>query len=478
MSGYIEDRWLKKRPSKVTGKRERTSMWGKGMRYRVKGITGIQDRSFETSTDAKTWLATASSETRRGEFVDPRDGEITLAEYIEVHWWPSRTDEPSTAAPMRSRIWNHIIPLLGSLALRDIDASALRTFKAELLSRVEVSTAEVIWIHLTMIFNAAVDDKRLLKSPTAANRTIKRPKPAQRKAKAWTRHIVEAVRDNLQERYHFAIDVGLGLGLRQGEAFGLAEEDFDFEAGVVPVRRQLRWDTKGRPYFCLPKGQKTRDVPLSPTLAQRARAHFRRFPPVECALPWRNPEEPSTPLEKRQRQPVTVRLVLTTSHGLRINYRTWSERSWKPALADAGILRKIGEKVVKHGARIRRHPVFDLSRSDMFHVLRHTYASVQLEAGESIVSLSAWLGHSSPKVTLDHYAHFMPGAGKRGLAAMDAWLIRGEGPKVPEKSLTLKRITHQLLKPQVTAAAMFGTDMKVKYKETARGGLAVNVIEC
>jgi len=44
----------------------------------------------------------------------------------------------------------------------------------------------------------------------------------------------------------------------------------------------------------------------------------------------------------------------------------------------------------------------------MFHVLR-TYASVQLEAGESIVSLSVWLGHASPKITLDRYARFMPG---------------------------------------------------------------------
>ena len=80
-----------------TGKRERTSLWGKGMRYRVKGIPGVQDRSFETGDDAKRWLATAQADSNRGEFIDPRDGEITLADYIEDHWWPSRTDEPSTA---------------------------------------------------------------------------------------------------------------------------------------------------------------------------------------------------------------------------------------------------------------------------------------------------------------------------------------------------------------------------------------------
>ncbi|WP_329174401.1 tyrosine-type recombinase/integrase [Streptomyces sp. NBC_01477] len=478
MAGYIEDRWLKKRPDKETGKRERTSLWGKGKRYRVKGISGVQDRSFDSSEDAKKWLAMAQADSARQEFVDPRNGDILLADYIEGCWWPSRTDEPSTAAPMRSRIRNHIIPLLGSYPLRGIDASALRTFRAGLLARVEESTAEVIWIHLTTILNAAVDDKRLAKSPVAANRSVKRPKPVKKKAQAWPRATADAVRAGLQERYQLAVDLGLGLGLRQGEAFGLGEEDVDFRAMVVRVRRQLRWDAKGRPYFCLPKGRKTREVPLSPNLARRARLHFRRFPPVACTLPWRNPEEPTTDLEERQRKPITVRLVLSSSHGLRINYRTWNERSWKPALASAGVLREVGWKVERHGARTRRHPVFERSRRDMFHILRHTYASVQLEAGESIVSVSAWLGHSSPNITLAHYAHFMPGAGQRGLAVMDTWLASDQQRKVPEQSLAPSWLTPESLKPQVTATAWGAADMKVKYKETARGGLAVNVIEC
>ncbi|MFF6884663.1 tyrosine-type recombinase/integrase [Streptomyces sp. NPDC012421] len=478
MAGYIEDRWLKKRPDKETGKRERTALYGKGLRYRIKGIPGVQDRSFATSEDAKQWLASAKTDSGRGEFVDPRDGSILLCDYIEKHWWPGRTDEPSTADPMRSRIWNHVIPLVGDVPLKDIDASTLRTFKAALLRRVEGSTAEVIWGHLTSILNSAVDDKRLLRNPVKVHQSVKRPRRAEKKAKAWTRAIADAVRSQLQERYRFAVDLGLGLGLRQGEAFGLAEEDFDFEAGVVHVRRQLRWDAKGRPYFCLPKGGKTREVPLSPNLATRARAHFRRFPPVECTLPWRNPEAPTTALEEKQRKPVTVMLALTTSHGNRIYYRTWNERSWKPALAAAGVLKIVGEKEQRYGGRIRRYPVFELSRSDMFHVLRHTYASVQLEAGESIVSLSAWLGHSSPKITLDHYAHFMPGAGLRGLAAMDAWLEPDHQRKIPQKSLLAAWSTQLTMNPQVKDLISMAGNVNVKYKETARGGLAVNIIEC
>ncbi|MGW3691574.1 hypothetical protein [Streptomyces sp. NPDC005125] len=223
------------------------------------------------------------------------------------------------------------------------------------------------------------------------------------------------------------MDLGLGLGLRQGEAFGLAETDFDFDGETVHVRRQLRWDVKGRPYFCLPKGGKQRDVPLPPAVALRAREHFAHFPPGECTLPWRNPEPPTTALEARQRKPVTVRLALSTSRGNRIHFRTWNDRVWKPALVAAGVIKVVGEKIQHQGGRDRKAPLFESSREDMFHVLRHTYASVQLEAGESIVSVSQWLGHPSAKITLDNYAHFMPGAGRRGLAAMDSWLVQEHG---------------------------------------------------
>ncbi|MFI7240967.1 hypothetical protein [Streptomyces qinglanensis] len=44
-----------------------------------------------------------------------------------------------------------------------------------------------------------------------------------------------------------------------------------------------------------------------------------------------------------------------------------------------------------------------------------------LEAGESIVSLAKWLGHSDPTFTLRTYTHFMPQAGARGLQSLESW---------------------------------------------------------
>ncbi|MFD9846764.1 hypothetical protein [Streptomyces parvus] len=103
---------------------------------------------------------------------------------------------------------------------------------------------------------------------------------------------------------------------------------------------------------------------------------------------------------------------------------------------------------------------------------------MRLEAGESIVSLSVWLCHASPKITLDHYAHLMPGAGYRGLAAMDTWLEQKHQRNIPGKSLLTERTTKLTMNPQVKDLIGRGPNMNVKYMETVRGGLAMNIIKC
>jgi hypothetical protein len=55
-------------------------------------------------------------------------------------------------------------------------------------------------------------------------------------------------------------------------------------------------------------------------------------------------------------------------------------------------------------------------------VLRRTCASVMLEGGESVVTLSRRLGRSSPAITLGYYAHFMPEAGSGGSTTIDGLL--------------------------------------------------------
>jgi len=54
-----------------------------------------------------------------------------------------------------------------------------------------------------------------------------------------------------------------------------------------------------------------------------------------------------------------------------------------------------------------------------FHALRHAFASLQLEAGEDIVTISKLLGHASLRTTADIYAHLSPKTQRRAAERMD-----------------------------------------------------------
>jgi len=56
------------------------------------------------------------------------------------------------------------------------------------------------------------------------------------------------------------------------------------------------------------------------------------------------------------------------------------------------------------------------------HGLRHTFASMMLASGVNIKEISQMLGHSSVNITLDIYAHLMPGSGRQAVKLMDGLL--------------------------------------------------------
>ncbi|MFP8887713.1 tyrosine-type recombinase/integrase [Streptomyces mangrovi] len=343
--------------------------------------------------------------------MDPRDGSITLADYIELYWAPGRRGAPKTQQDQERKARLHIIPHLGRLPLRNITATTLRAYTAKLEESVSsVDYRRGILSELSGILEAAVDDRRLARNPMHA-KSVRWPKASRERREAWSLETALRVRDVISPRHRIAVVLGLGCGLRQGEVFGLSPEDIDYARGALHIRRQVQ-TVNGRLFFALPKGAKTRTVDMPGSVAEELKRHIEAFPPVEVELPWGRPGE------DRPRRKFS--LLLTTRFGNAVAVNTWNTYTWKPALAKAGVIppRVEGAKQWQWEAAPR----------DGFHVLRHTYASVMLEAGESVVTLARWLGHSSPAVTLGYYAHFMPEAGSKGRTVMDGLLGRRGRP--------------------------------------------------
>jgi len=58
-------------------------------------------------------------------------------------------------------------------------------------------------------------------------------------------------------------------------------------------------------------------------------------------------------------------------------------------------------------------------RQVRIHDLRHTFASLLLQQGESIVYVKEQLGHASIQVTVDTYGHLIPGANRAAVDRLD-----------------------------------------------------------
>lgn len=225
-----------------------------------------------------------------------------------------------------------------------------------------------------------------------------------RRVVPWEPERVFAVRGAMVERFRPMVDLGAGCGLRQGEILGLTVDAIDFDSGNLHVVQQLKLSLS-KAVFAPPKGGKLRDVPLPDPVADALKEHIMRFPPVEITLPWM----------RANGQPVTKRLIFMGPNGGHVWRTSLNEDHWKPALAKAGVIPK---------AKSREHAA---AREHGMHALRHFYASVLLDAGESIKALAEYLGHSDPGLTLKVYAHLMPSSRDRARKALGR-VLRPQDP--------------------------------------------------
>ena len=401
MAGHIQDRWYKTEPN-TAGKpvRVKTDRHGTGMRYRARyiGPDGTEkSKSFPDGQKrvAETWLSHIEADMSRGQYIDPRAGRLTVRQHGE-RWLASLTMDPGTYVGTEQRIRLHVLPHLGSRSLDSLRPTHIR----EWLRRLEdggVAPAyqRVIFANFNAMLAAAVDDRLIPHNPCRSS-SVKAPKLEARRIAPWSRERVLAVRSELPERYRGMVDFAGGCGLRQGEVLGLAAEDVDLVEGVVHVVRQVKL-INGRQVFALPKGGKTRTVPLPESVARALEVHIAQYPPAAVTLPWRSVDG----------SPTTASLFFRNAEGRAVIRTGFNTKAWRPALTRSGV---------------------PLGRENGMHALRHFYASVLLDAGENIKALSEYLGHHDPGFTLRTYTHLMPSSEKRTREAVNRAFEDGSAP--------------------------------------------------
>ena len=162
-------------------------------------------------------------------------------------------------------------------------------------------------------------------------------------------------------------------GLRMGELFGLQWGDLDYNSRFIEVRRNI---TRGR--IETPKSGQLRRVDMSLQLAVALKELSRR----------RKAEY----LQKGEPLP---EWVFMNSDGTPLEQHNFRNRIY------LGLLNKAELRHIR------------------FHDLRHTFASLLLQQGESLTYVKEQMGHHSIQVTVDIYGHLIPGSNKQAVDRLD-----------------------------------------------------------
>lgn len=315
----------------------------------------------------------------------------------------------------------HVLPQFGAQRLDAITSAKVADFVYELATRkgedtkpvYTQSTVDLIVAVMRGMFSQAKKDGLVMENPAAGLAGVRCGKP-KKEIKAMARTEAAAFLESvlhLFEGMHTFFLTALKTGLRRGELCGLHWGDIalgDAEGrrpGYIIVRRTWSQRVMGES----PKSGKARRVDMSPVLRTALMAHRERA--LLSAM-------------MQGRTSIADDLVFPGEDGAPLQAESIGVQYMEPALTHAGL------------------PKFTI------HELRHTYAAHLLGAGVSPAYVQKQMGHSSIKITVDTYGHWIPGENAHWVECLDQ--VEAEGTPATNANQAQTQSDSDLLIPAET----------------------------
>jgi len=305
---------------------------------------------------------------------------LTVGAYL-ARWGEGAeaTVRASTWYRYNSLIRGHLIPLLGRTVLVKLQpadcAAAFAVMAAKgLAPRTIIQARAVLGRALREAEVAGLvarNAARLTRAPSVRHDEMHTLTVEQARA------LIEAAKtDRLGALYA----VALASGAREGELLGLRWSDVDWDREAVKIRRTLQ-RMSGAFSFAEPKtASSNRTVPLGPSAISALRRHriAQALERLAMGTAWQDGD-----------------LVFCTEIGTPIDAGNLLSRMHYPLLAASGL------------PRVR------------FHDLRHTAATLLLEAGVHPRVVAERLGHATPALVMNTYGHATERMQKDATAALE-----------------------------------------------------------
>ncbi len=350
---------------------------------------------YRTRREAEEARIEILARIQQGEYVGP--SKQTLQAFLMDEWVPAikGSVRPTTWASYKRNIELHVVPHIGSRQVQRLSTSQLNKLYADLLDsgRVDgkggLSNSTVRYVHriLTKALNDAVKWGKLTRNPCTAAEPPRRT-ATETELRVWNAEELREFLMSVEDHELYALwMLAATTGMRRGEVLGLRWQDLDLESGRLSVVQTLV-SVDYEVQISEPKTSRgRRSIALDPRTVRALRQH--RSSQVEARLALGSRIDPSD-------------LVFLRADG----------SAYHPD--------GIGKEFKKLQARA------ELPRI-RFHDLRHTHATLALQAGVHPRIVSERLGHSSIAMTLDTYSHVMPNMQEEAAARVST-LLFGDAP--------------------------------------------------
>ena len=352
----------------------------------------------KTKEEVRKKLSMKIVEYDSGLYSDP--SQMRVREWAEI-WQKDYLNsvKPSTKEQYSYNIRRHIIPSLGAIKLSKLTSPMIQRFYNKSLETLSPKSVRNIHGILHKMMAQAVKVRYIpinpcdaCEPPTVPRKEIQPLTPEQ--ASRFLQEIKGTVNENM-------LIVDIFTGMRQSEIIGLTWDCIDFERGTITIYRQYRkerhYRAKGVYQFSPLKNNKPRTITPASTVIE--------------TLKRVKSEQEEFAKESGDMYSNSDGFVFTNHKGKPI-----------PSSTIYGNFKRIAIKIGCPNAR--------------YHDLRHTFATLSLQNGDDIKTVSYNLGHATVAFTLDVYGHVSERMKKDSADRMENLIkgtLKGTTPKKEDK---------------------------------------------
>ncbi|MTD58149.1 tyrosine-type recombinase/integrase [Amycolatopsis pithecellobii] len=363
------------------------------VRYRRADGTKGAIPGFPDEDAAEAYIAEMEVEQRKGTWIDPTAGQITVSAWAP-DWIESLDIDQRTEENYRSFLNKHIQPRWGTTALADITNLKVRTWEKKLrASGLAKTTVDSIIKCFSLLLADAAAEKLIAANPIQARRRGRRRRTQRTPRKIWAEPPeVLLIADQVAVKYGSGgavlVVAAAWTGARWGELVGLQRHNLhlvDDDTGYIVVDPDigaLHEPNKGVPFLGPPKTEESaRTITLPAFLVRLLRAHLATHD---------HPHVFVTPQKQLHRR------------------SNFARRAFRPAAdGNARIANpQVRLRAVKPGLK--------------FHGLRHSHKTWMIDDGVPEIAQALRLGHVLPDKVQETYSHVARAVEQRLLDGLQA----------------------------------------------------------